>query len=212
MHKEFWLDRWKNRQIGFDQPSPNHLLIKHFNKLNLSNRDKVFVPLTGKSVDVLWLLSEGYQIVGCELSEQAVIELYTSLNSVATKTHWEHGLIYRSDDLAMYVGDFFDLQIADLGEIHGVYDRASKVALPPEMRSRYTEHLATITQKAPQLLIVFEYDQELVSGPPFSIAEKEIRSHYDKFYDISLLERTKLPYGIKGIAPTTENAWLLKSK
>ncbi len=122
MHKEFWLDRWKNRQIGFDQPAPNQLLVKHFNKLKLPKKAKVFVPLTGKSVDVIWLLSNDFKVVGCELSEQAIIELFQLLEIQPSITQWQHGVIYSTEDLTMFVGDFFDLKVTDLGIIDAVYD------------------------------------------------------------------------------------------
>ena len=107
------------------------------------------------------------------------------------------------------MGDFFDMSPDDIGKIDAVYDRASMVALPPEMRNEYTRHLKEITNHAPQLLIVFDYDQELVPGPPFSISEEEITAHYSDVYSIKILEERSMPVGIKGIAPATENAWLL---
>ncbi len=209
MHKEFWIERWNNRQIGFDQPKPNSLLTKHFEKLSIPKNGMVFVPLTGKSIDVAWLLSNGFHVIGCELSDEAVLELFDLLNLSPKKLTWSAGIKYEAGNLTLLVGDFFDVKMSDLGHVDGVYDRASLVALPPEMRTNYSRHLLSITNSAPQLLIVFDYDQELVPGPPFSVTEKEIRTHYGDDYEISLLEELKLPNGIKGVAPATENAWLL---
>lgn len=211
MEHSYWLNRWKNRQIGFDQPSPNQLLLSHFNKLKLERGDTVFVPLTGKTVDVAWLLGQGLNVIGSELSESATIELFAMLEISPTIFEWESGKVYSSDSLSVFVGVFFELATEEIGSINAVYDRAA-VALPEEMRFRYTHHLIEITKAAPQLLIVFDYDQELVPGPPFSISRKEILEHYSAKYSISHVAQKEVPGGIKGIAPAQECAWLLENK
>lgn len=209
MDHSYWLDRWRNHQTGFDQVAPNPLLQSHFERLNLPRGSSVFVPLTGKSIDVAWLLDQSCQVVGCELSEIAVQELFELLKLKPTIKNWGFGKVYLEEAITIFVGDFFDLSSNDIGKIDAVYDRASMVALPPEMRNKYTRHLQAITNHAPQLLIVFDYDQELVPGPPFSISEDEITAHYSDVYSIKILEERHMPVGIKGIAPATENTWLL---
>ncbi len=209
MDQSYWLDRWTNKQIGFDQPAPNPLLQTHFEKLKLEHDNKVFVPLTGKTIDVAWLLDQGYRVVGCELSEVAVRELFDLLNLEPKISEWKFGKIFSNDSITIFVGDFFELTANDIGQIDGIYDRASMVALPAEMRKDYAHHLLSITRNAPQLLIVFDYDQQLVPGPPFSISDDEIETHYSNVYSIKILEKRSMPVGIKGIAPATEYAWLL---
>jgi len=86
-----------------------------------------------------------------------------------------------------------------LGQIDAVYDRAALVALPKDMRDRYTQHLVAITGNAPQLLIAFAYDQSLMDGPPFSVSSEEIDAHYAAHFDIEDLE-TVLSRNLKGIA------------
>ena len=84
------------------------------------------------------------------------------------------------------------------------------VALPEEMRNRYTAHLKEITDKAPQLLVTFEYDQNLMEGPPFSISKKEVNRHYSDSYDLSLIVSTDVVGGLKGKCVAKENVWLLQ--
>ncbi|MBO1318706.1 hypothetical protein J3U88_09560 [Acanthopleuribacter pedis] len=40
-----------------------------------------------------------------------------------------------------------------------------------------THHLRKLTGGAAQLLISFEYDQQRLPGPPFSISEAEVHQH-----------------------------------
>lgn len=212
MDANFWLARWQNNQIGFDQPEVNPLLIKHFNKLGLVAGQRVFVPLSGKTIDIAWLLQQGYQVVGVELSELAIEQLFQLLGLTPQISTVGVFTLYQAANLDMYVGDFFQLDTALLGRINAIYDRAAFIALPQAMRLDYSRHLSSISHTAPQLLISIEYDQSIVAGPPFSIEEQEIRAHYAASYIISLLERTDIADGLKGKYPAADVAWLLKQK
>ena len=86
-------------------------------------------------------------------------------------------------------GDFFDLSAADVADCAGVFDRASLIALPPDMRTRYAQHLTNILPPAVQiLLITMEYDQREMKGPPFSVHEVEVRGFYEERYAVERLQ------------------------
>jgi len=72
MNPEFWQARWQDKRTGFNQPEVNPLLTKYLTALNLPSGSRVFVPLCGKSIDMIWLASQGYDVVGVELVESAV--------------------------------------------------------------------------------------------------------------------------------------------
>ena len=44
----------------------------------------VFVPLCGKSLDMVWLSDQGLSVVGCDISELAAQQFYTE-NSITVK-------------------------------------------------------------------------------------------------------------------------------
>ena len=106
--------------------------------------------------------------------------------------------VYAKDGLTIYVGDIFKLTSSDLGDVTGIYDRAALVALPSPLREQYAAHLMAITQCAPQLIISFEYDQNEMAGPPFSVNEDTVSSLYSDNYTINRLERSVLKGGLKG--------------
>jgi len=107
------------------------------------------------------------------------------------------------------VGDIFDLSAKSLGVVDALYDRAALVALPEKMRSKYITHLIKIADKAPQLLICYEYDLSQLDGPPFSIGVAEVMTHYQDSYEIKLLESVEVAGGFKGKCPATEHVWYL---
>ncbi|WP_303907318.1 thiopurine S-methyltransferase [Thiohalomonas denitrificans] len=188
MDVEFWLDRWVRGETGFHQPEVNTHLQTFWDRLELAPGARVLVPLCGKSLDMLWLLSEGYQVLGVEVSPLAVQNFFAENDIPAEVVPSDPFTRYRADDLEILCGDFFDLTPERLKGVGGVYDRASLVALPPAMRKRYTDHLKVLFPgKLEALLVTMEYPEGEMDGPPFSIGEQEVHALYGDNCDIERL-------------------------
>ena len=107
MKADFWHDKWNNNEIGFDQDQPNPLLVKHWQALNLEANARVFVPLCGKSIDMVWLLHQGHQVVGVELSEDAIEQFFAAIK-VKPEVWTDHAFKrYSAQNIEVLVGDFF---------------------------------------------------------------------------------------------------------
>ncbi|MBB5720938.1 thiopurine S-methyltransferase [Loktanella ponticola] len=184
---------------------------RHFLALNLAADARVFVPLCGKSRDIAWLLARGCRVVGIELSEIAVQQLFDEMAVVPVVSQIGPLTLYAADGVDIYVGDVFALTAKVLGQVDAVFDRAALVALPAELRSRYAAHLVAITDSATQLVVTFTYDQTQMSGPPFSISERMIKDLYAGSYDLHDLQTQDVPGGFKGKIPATETAWFLQA-
>ncbi len=211
MEASFWHQRWGKGEIGFHEKEVNPLLCKYFGNLNLAQGATVFLPLCGKTRDIAWLLAIGYQVAGAELSELAIEQLFAELGLVPDISNVGNLLRYQANNISIWVGDIFEVTAELLGPVAAIYDRAALVALPPEMRTRYASHLVAITRSAPQLLITFEYDQQRMAGPPFSITAEEVRRHYSTLYQVTEAETRDMAGGMKGKLPATETVWLLQS-
>lgn len=207
MQHDFWHDKWQTNNIGFHQDQPHPLLTQHLQSLSLSSSARIFVPLCGKSLDLAWLIKQGYHVVGIDLSPIAIQALIIDLGLSFKETQSGELTHYQHPQIELFVGDFFQLTAQQLGDIDAVYDRAALIALPPQMRSQYTQHLLDITKQAPQLLISLEYDQNLLQGPPFSVPEHELTEHYATHYQIKLLET--MTENLKGKVIAHENVWSL---
>jgi thiopurine S-methyltransferase len=79
MEASFWHQKWERGEIGFHKSEANPLLTKHFEKLDLAQGSRIFLPLCGKTRDFAWLLACGYRVAGAELSELAIKELFHDL-------------------------------------------------------------------------------------------------------------------------------------
>jgi len=209
MNNEQWIQRWEEKNINFHDKSVNSLLIKHFKTLNLKHSSDIFVPLCGKTLDISWLLMLGHNVVGVELSEIAVKELFEELY-ILPKISEENGMIcYQNEGIRIFVGDIFNLDTKMLGNIDAIYDRAALVALEKNTRIKYTQHLKKISSHAPQILICCEYDQSLMNSTPYCINENEIKEHYENDYNIKLLERKNIEGGLKGKYKADDTIWML---
>lgn len=209
MDAQFWHERWQRRELGFHREDVNPLLRDHLARLQLTAGQTVLVPLCGKTRDIAYLLSQGLQVVGIELSETAVRELFAELDVEPQIQQHPNFIHHRVDHLSVFVGDFFAIQTEQVGQIDAVYDRAALVALPERMRCDYTAHLRKLTHAAPQLLISYEYDQTVIDGPPFSISHEEVQRHYASHFDITKLLEAEVEGGMKGKTASTESVYLL---
>jgi thiopurine S-methyltransferase len=212
MDPSFWHQRWEKNEIAFHESQANPVLVSHFNELSLAKGSRVFVPLCGKTLDISWLLSNGYRVAGAELSQIAIEQLFMELGLQPEISRVGEVEQWSDKNLDICVGDIFAVSRKMLGPVDAIYDRAALVAFPEEMRNRYTMHLTEITGKAPQLLICYDYDQSLMPGPPFSIRNEEVHRHYADTYEVSLLASTDVPGGLKGKCAAKENVWRLKNK
>ena len=201
---EFWHEVGEKKEIGFNQASPNELLVKHFSALDLKSGSRVFLPLCGKTIDIHWLLKQGMKVVGVELNESAVQELFQELDLKPEVSELKVVRSYSAQDIDILVGNVFDVAANSLGEVDAIYDRAALVALPEATRKEYAAHLMDITSQAPQLQITFEYDQSGMDGPPFSIPPAEIQLHYGRRHDIKELEVRNVEGQLKGQVDAVE--------
>ncbi|MBV1910312.1 MAG: thiopurine S-methyltransferase [Kangiellaceae bacterium] len=212
MNAEFWHQKWRKNDIAFHQPTVNNLLVESFRQLNLKPNSRILVPLCGKSKDIGWILSKGHRVVGVELSWLAVEQLFESLQLTPTITREGSLDRYKAGNLDIFVGDIFQLTKGLLGPVDAIYDRAALVALPLELRKRYTSQLIELGQQQSQLVVCYEYKQHEMSGPPFSISSSEIHAHYDAYYEVKLIIQQIVEGGLKGANQAIESIWLLKEK
>jgi thiopurine S-methyltransferase len=190
MEADFWLQRWREGHTGFHQDRVMPLLQRHWDALALPADSRVFVPLAGKSLDMLWLAERGHHVLGVELSPLAVEQFFAE-NSLRPQVHdSRYGRHHVAGRIELICGDVLDLDATVLADCAGIYDRAALIALPADMRARYAGELyAQLPADCRGLLITLEYPQTEMAGPPFPVDEHEVRTLYGDRWTIDLLER-----------------------
>lgn len=188
MEHDFWHQRWQDDKLGFHLPEANPLLLQYVSRLNLVPGDEVFVPLCGKTLDMVWLREQGYDVVGIELSKIALEAFFTENKIGYRELQAGDFSIYHSPGYTLHGGDFFALNAAALQSCNAVYDRAALVAFPAEMRQRYARHLTYIIPRhCSLLLITLEYNEGEMDGPPFSVSYDEVVELYGDTFNIEPL-------------------------
>lgn len=198
MDSEFWIKAWNEGRTNFHQEEYNNELTQYFPRLNPKNGQKVLVPLCGKSKDLLWLHELNLQVHGIELHEQAVKSFFTEnrLSPLHLKMTREQDFINYTytnananthGNIVISCGDFFKLEEVETYDF--IYDRAALVALPATMRKNYAQRIKQSLKKGGKcLLIVYEYDQSKLDGPPFSVDGNEVNELYGDQLTINLME------------------------
>lgn len=216
MNKDFWLEAWRSGRTRFHKSETNRLLIDHINIFE--SLETIFVPLCGKSVDMIYLLSLNKKVIGVELSELAVESFFKENELSYIKEESQRYKKYTSNHLTLFCGNLFDLNKDELGEVRALYDRASLVALPPDMRKEYANFIKRNCPKLEKMLLgSFEYDQTKADGPPFSVDQTEIQILYGDKFNVSQIETEETEdrnprFENKGLESFCQTSYLIEAK
>ena len=218
MDAPFWIDMWEKAQTGFHLTNVHPMLGSHWPALGGDPGDKVLVPLCGKSLDLIYLMSQGYSVTGVELSPIAIRQFLAEHDLKANQTDIGGMPIYEVHGLRLIEGDFYQLSQKTIGHVDAIYDRAALIAMPPATQQQYASQLMALTQAtAPILLITFDYDPSEMNGPPFATPPDQVYRLFEDRYHVERLEKLDALSdnpGLqnRGLTRLSETAWLLKPR
>lgn len=217
MEREFWLKKWQSNDIAFHDKNINADLIAYVHALNLHPGDYIFVPLCGKTRDMLWLADKGFHVIGVELSPIACKEFFAELNVTPQITKQSKFTKYQYGNIQLLCGDLFDLTSVDLPIMQGVYDCKALIALPLDMRKRYVDHLISCLGNKIRILLLTRETNCNVSSPPFSVDSIEVDLLYGAYFNIKRLKYksvSDIPERLikKGYIEMRESVYLLSEK
>ena len=185
MDPDFWHIRWAKGEIGFHQHDYNAHMQEFIDRLDIKPGGHILVPLCGKSLDMLWLLDQGYSVTGVEISPLAVEDFFAENGLNSHITDLPDACLYTNKHLNIYCADFFSVDLSHIPHIDAVYDRASLIAMPQDLRPAYADRLTDlIPSKTRSLLVTLDYPQQEMSGPPFSVTPEEVEQLFSPRYSI----------------------------
>lgn len=185
---QLWLQSWREQRTDFHQQMVNPLLTRFWPGLNLLQGSRVFVPLCGKSRDMIWLARQGHQVIGVELSPIAVRDFFRESKLQPVKQKLGAFTLWQDGRITILCGDYFLLKPEDLGVIDIVYDRAALTALPEDVRGPYVNQLRRIVAATCQifLLTMEDAEEDESLNQALGVGE-EIKALYTKDFDIKLM-------------------------
>ena len=216
MDPEFWHERWRDNRIGFHQAQVTPLLERHWADVAAPPGSRVFVPLSGKSLDMPWLAARGHRVLGVELSQLAVDQFFEEVGLRPDVHQSRYGRHHVAEGIELVVGDVFDLDAAALRGCDAVFDRAALIALPADLRHRYVHDVyGALPTRCRGLLVTLEYPPAEKEGPPFPVGEAEIRERFEPAWSVERLERCDIldeqpAFVEEGVTALTTTAYRLE--
>ena len=218
MDKHFWHERWRNNEIGFHLDRTYNFLTRFFKAMNLKEHSRVFVPMCGKSPDLVWIIEQGSKVIGVEISQLAIESFFLENKLHYEVTERDNFFIFKSRKCRLYCGDFFDLNAFDTADVCAVYDRGALVAQPHEMRCRYAAKLADLLPPGCKVLLIsYDYNQQETHGPPFAVPVSDVHALFNRQFRVKLLAREDVLWShqalaARGVTKLDELAFLLERK
>lgn len=223
MDISYWQGRWQNGEIGFHLPRAHPKLLTWWPDICPDHSASVFVPLAGKTLDLLWLHARGHRVIAVEASELAIQAFFheqrltpaISIAGAFRRYDWQR--------LSFYCGDYFALTADELTGCTHVYDRAALIALPAAVRVAYVQHMQRLMPTAAVLLLTLVYSQNEMPGPPFAVTPDEVAAlfaHAGTHATLTHAEQRLLQdhdilaqeprFAGKGVTALREQAWSLR--
>ena len=203
MDKVFWHNCWERNTLGFHQQQSHPFLSQYLEQRLLDTDKHVFVPLCGKSLDMVWL-AERLQVSGAELSEIACEDFFKENKIPCQRSEQDDFQHFSFDNLTLWQGDFFKLNTDMLAAVDWIYDRAALVALPVKMQQAYVDKLLTFIKPDTRLMLVsVEFPPEEMPGPPFPVFESDIERLFSADKNLKIEKLASVPLKDKRFAQRT---------
>jgi thiopurine S-methyltransferase len=215
MDIEFWKKRWQDGQTGWHASEYNKHLVDFFPRLGLSAGHKVLVPLCGKTDDMLFLVAQGLNVVGIEVSPRACRAFFSEAGLTWSEREDGEVLVFEGESVTLFCTDLFNLKPTDLPPVDACYDRACLIAMNGPQRVRYVRWLShMLPSGGASLMLAVEYPSGEKNGPPFSVPNLEIDALYAGDFEYAELHREDIldsspKYREWGVTQLIETAYLM---
>ena len=201
---EYWTDRWKEGKTDWHREEVHNILIKYVDELTGGRSNlRVFLPLCGKSVDMLWLANQGHTVVGVELAKQPIESFFTENNltftveSVKMAASGEPVEVYKCKEkkITIFCCNLYNFEEEDVGgKFDAIWDRGSLSAIVPSANGkRYTKKMhSLLANDGNYMLESHYYEIDRGTRPPASISDELRNEIYGEDFTIKELDVDRL--------------------
>ena len=205
---ESWNERWKVGFCPWHEGQVNDLLQKHIQDLTKGERNlQIFLPLCGKSVDLLWLADNGHNVVGVECSRGAIesffeennLEYTTEAINLAPNGAYIHKA--KDKEIIIFECDIFSFSSDVAGrKFDAIWGRSALTALgSEEMRTKYVEVMSGLLVPSGRWMIeTFDYDPaDKTTGPergPHKFSREDAKCFLSDKFNVQLLEEVQVEF------------------
>lgn len=186
-----WQNHWVTGVTPWNGGTGDNLIVKEFPRISAQYHvppdARTLVPLCGSSRMVRFFYENGHTVTAVEWIEEAVSKLKEEQFPEFTFDRSVHGeqISYLADRIRILQQDFFLLK--EPASYDFIYDRAALVALPRELRRRYSEVIVeALKPGALMFLRSSAFNFANLPGPPYSVEDGEVLMLYGS---LRLLDR-----------------------
>jgi thiopurine S-methyltransferase len=172
LDKEYWSNRYKSGETGWDTGSITQPLKDYFDQL--SNKDiRILIPGAGNSYEAEYLHNHQFKnVFVCDLSPLPLENLYKRCPSLPK----EH----------LILGNFFDLK----DQFDLIVEQTFFCALDRKFRKQYFEKMFSLLKQGGKLVgLLFDDDKLGESGPPYGGNEAEYRTYFEGMFIPEVFEK-----------------------
>lgn len=169
LNKDFWENRYKNNETGWDVGSITTPLQEYINQLT-NKKLKILIPGGGNSYEFDYLIQKGFQNV-------TVIDIAQQPLENLIKRNPNHINQFIQTNFFEYK-DQFDL----------IIEQTFFCALEPQLRKQYAQKTHSLLKPNGKLTGLL-FDFPLQSGPPFGGSKFEYEQLFQPFFTIKILEK-----------------------
>ncbi|CEG58894.1 thiopurine S-methyltransferase [Legionella fallonii] len=218
--QQFWVELWREGRTHFHREEVNPDLIAYWPSLHNALNATILVPLCGKSLDMLWLAQQGFNVIGIELSEDAVKQFAAQHQLDLQHETLGHISHYFTPSISLWVADIFALAPSLIAPVDAIYDRAALIALPEKLRAGYVDScLQWLKPRGAILLKTLSYNQHEMEGPPFSVSDEEVIQLYrDQCSEIQCIKSSEREKNLddhlfqRGVSKIKDSVWSIRKK
>lgn len=175
LNKEYWQQRYVNRQTGWDLGGVSPPIAAYADQLEDKDQ-KILLPGAGRGYEAEYLYRNGFeQLTVVDIAPYPLENLRERLPEAFPESR-------------LVESDFFEF---NEGPFDLVLEHTFFCALPPDLRPRYAEKMASLLKdegKLAGLLFDFPLTEE---GPPFGGSREEYLRLFEPFFEIHILEEAR---------------------
>ena len=196
---EIWEKLYSEKKDIWSVPIVNTVVAKEvYDKFTGGRKNlDIFLPLCGRSPDMIWLVSQGHRVTGVEWLESVIQQFFTENNlEYEIKTDVNVGkdksLVYsaKTIPITIYCCDMFSVTSEVVDKFDCILDVGSMASQPPVVYNEYSAICRTMLKpKGSILLSTFNFDQPLRKHPPFACPLEEIQNTYGVEFDVVLAQK-----------------------
>ena len=182
LDKEFWNQRWRNGETGWDIGYASPTIVDYFDKIQ-DKEINILIPGCGNAYEAEALRERGVKNIRIlDISDEAVARL--------NKKYKER------DEIEVIHQDFFDHQ----GQYDYIIEQTFFCALNPNLRRNYAKKMHELLISK-GILVGLMFNKNFESeGPPFGGTKEEYQPIFDPYFNFKQFDETN-----KSIPPRLGN-------